>query len=97
MLALADEIDLAAVGRVLQAQPVPARLAPKPYSPAYLQYQTPPLVMEADAERLVNAALRRATPFRGMASLFTAPLGQMTGSVESSTKGLEGHVRLGLD
>jgi hypothetical protein len=53
---IADEIDLAAVPRVLQAQTVPARLEPKPYAPAYLQYQTPPLVVEADALGLAPVA-----------------------------------------
>lgn len=55
------------------------------------------LVIDADAERLVNAALRQASPVLGAASLLTAPLGRMTGSVESSTKGLEGHLRVALD
>jgi hypothetical protein len=44
---IADEIDLAAVPRLLQTEPARARLTPKPYTPAYLQYQTPPLVIDA--------------------------------------------------
>jgi hypothetical protein len=46
---IADEIDLAAVQRVLQAATARAKLQPKPYTPAYLQYQTPPLVIDAEA------------------------------------------------
>lgn len=46
---IADEIDLAAVPRALRTEPARARLEPKPYTPAYLQYQTPPLVIDAEA------------------------------------------------
>jgi hypothetical protein len=46
---IADEIDLAAVPRVLQAEAVPSRLVSKPYTPEYVQYQAPPLVIEAAA------------------------------------------------
>lgn len=53
---IADEIDLAAVPRTLQTTPARARLEPKPYTPAYLQYQTPPLVIEAEALDLPDLA-----------------------------------------
>jgi hypothetical protein len=46
---IADEIDLAKAPGVLQAEAVPSRLVSKPYTPAYLQYQTPPLVIEGEA------------------------------------------------
>jgi hypothetical protein len=45
---VADEVDLAAVPRLLETQAAPARLAPKPSTPAYVQYQTPPLVIDGD-------------------------------------------------
>lgn len=45
---IAEEIDLAAVPRLLSAQPAPARLSPKPATPAYVQYQEPPLVIDGD-------------------------------------------------
>lgn len=44
----AEEIDLSAVPRLLSAQPSPARLSPKPATPAYVQYQEPPLVVDGD-------------------------------------------------
>jgi hypothetical protein len=46
---VAEEIDLAQVPRLLAAQPAPARLMPKPATPAYVQYQTPPLVVDGEA------------------------------------------------
>jgi len=46
---VAEEIDLAHVPRLLAAQPAPARLMPKPATPAYVQYQTPPLVVDGEA------------------------------------------------
>jgi hypothetical protein len=46
---VAEEIDLAAVPRLLAAQPAPARLSPKPATPAYVQYQAPPLVVDGEA------------------------------------------------
>jgi hypothetical protein len=46
---VADEIDLAAVPRLLEAQAVPARLAPKPQTPASVQYQQPPLIIDGEA------------------------------------------------
>jgi hypothetical protein len=53
---IADEIDLAGVPRALQTEPARARLEPKPYTPAYLQYQTPPLVIDAEALDLPDVA-----------------------------------------
>jgi hypothetical protein len=46
---IADEIDLAAVPRLLATQAAPARLDPKPLTPASVQYQQPPLVIDGDA------------------------------------------------
>jgi hypothetical protein len=46
---VADEIDLAAVPRLLDTQAAPARLAPKPLTPASVQYQQPPLVIDGEA------------------------------------------------
>jgi hypothetical protein len=46
---VADEVDLAAVPRLLEAQAVPARLVPKPQTPASVQYQQPPLVIDGEA------------------------------------------------
>ena len=45
---VAEEIDLAAVPGLLAAQPAPARLSPKPATPAYVQYQSPPLVIDGE-------------------------------------------------
>ncbi len=46
---VAEEVDLAAVPRLLTTQAAPARLVPKPFTPAYVQYQTPPLVIDGEA------------------------------------------------
>jgi hypothetical protein len=56
---IADEIDLSAVQRVLRTATARARLEPKPYTPAYLQYQTPPLLIEAEALELPEIAACR--------------------------------------
>jgi hypothetical protein len=57
---IADEIDLAAVPRLLQAVPERVRLEPKPYTPAYLQYRTLPLVIDAEAVDLPSVKGCRA-------------------------------------
>jgi hypothetical protein len=49
---VAEEADLAALPRLLQAQASPARLAPKPFTPAYVQYQQPPIVLDGEALQL---------------------------------------------
>jgi hypothetical protein len=46
---IADEIDLAAVPRLLDTPAAPARLQPKPLTPASVRYQQPPLVVDGDA------------------------------------------------
>jgi len=46
---IADEVDLAAVPRLLETQAAPARLDPKPLTPASVQYQQAPLVVDGDA------------------------------------------------
>jgi hypothetical protein len=46
---IADEVDLAAVPRLLETPAAPARLAPKPQTPQSVRYQTPPLVIDGDA------------------------------------------------
>jgi hypothetical protein len=46
---IAETIDLAVVPRVISAPTVAARLAPKPPTPAYVQYDKPPLVFDGDA------------------------------------------------
>ena len=46
---VAETIDLAAVARLMGAEAVPARLAPKPATPAYVQYDKPPLSCEGEA------------------------------------------------
>ncbi len=43
---IADEVDLAAVPRLLETTAAPARLAPKPQTPQSVRYQTPPLVID---------------------------------------------------
>jgi len=49
---VAEEADLAALPRLLQAQASPARLAPKPFTPAYVRYQQPPIVLDGEALQL---------------------------------------------
>lgn len=46
---VAETIDLAAVARLMGAEAVPARLAPKPATPAYVQYDKPPLSCDGEA------------------------------------------------
>ena len=46
---VAEAVDLAALPRLIGGAPVPARLVPKPATPAYVQYQTPPLSFDSDA------------------------------------------------
>ena len=46
---VAEAIDLAAVPALMPAQTSVARLAPKPATPAYLQYQAPPLLIDGEA------------------------------------------------
>jgi hypothetical protein len=45
---IAEEVDLAAVPRLVQAQAAPARLAMKVSTPAYVQYKQPPIVIEGE-------------------------------------------------
>ena len=58
-------------------------------------------VLKADAEQVVNAALLRLGPRLGVGALgsglFTKPLGELNGSVSSSTSGMTGRVSLGVD
>jgi Protein of unknown function (DUF3352) len=59
-------------------------------------------VMKADAEQVANAALARLGPQLGLGGafgsrLFTTPLGELKGSLSSSTSGLSGNLSLGLD
>lgn len=60
------------------------------------------VVMKADAEQVANSALRRLGPQLGLGGafgsrLFTGPLGELNGSVSSSTSGLRGRVTLGVE
>jgi hypothetical protein len=75
---IADEIDLAAVPRLLQASASHARLAPKAYTPAYLQYQVAPLVIDAetlDVPEVDGCRVRIKVFDYGIVSLaFTRPL-----------------------
>lgn len=57
---VAEEIDLSAVPRLLQAPASPARLAPKPFTPAYVQYRVPPIVMDGDGLSLAGLGPLRA-------------------------------------
>jgi hypothetical protein len=57
---VAEEADLAALPRVLQAEASPARLAPKPFTPAYVQYQNPPIVLDGEALQLPGLSPLRA-------------------------------------
>ena len=60
------------------------------------------LVLSADAEKLADALLDRLSSQIGLtgalgARLFTGPLGDLTGAVESSTSGLKGRLELTFD
>lgn len=46
---VAESADLSAVPRLIGGPAVPARLAPKPATPAYVQYEKPPLSFDGDA------------------------------------------------
>jgi hypothetical protein len=46
---VAETIDLQAVPRLISAPAVAARLAPKPATPAYVQYEKPPLSFDGEA------------------------------------------------
>ena len=57
------------------------------------------IVATADAERVANEAIRR---FQGgtaglAGSLFTGPLGALTGSLETDTRGMRGKLRLEVE
>lgn len=45
---VAESVDLPRLTMLLGGAPAPARFAPKPAAPAYVQYQQPPLQIEAD-------------------------------------------------
>jgi hypothetical protein len=46
---VAESADLAAIPALISGQTVPARLAPKPATPAYVQYEKPLLSFDGDA------------------------------------------------
>jgi hypothetical protein len=46
---ICETVDLPAVGRLMGPEAVPARLAPKPATPAYIQYENPPLSFDGEA------------------------------------------------
>ena len=59
-------------------------------------------VLKADAEQVANAALARLGPRLGLGGafgsrLFTGPLGELNGSVSSTTSGMSGKLTLGID
>jgi hypothetical protein len=85
---------------VVANQPALAgRLATAPA--AAVQGATGSLVMSADAEKLANSVIRRLGTQLGpsvalLGQRFTAPLGELTGSVKTSTDGMTGKVSLGI-
>ena len=46
---VAESADLSAIPTLISGETVPARLAPKPATPAYVQYEKPPLSFDGDA------------------------------------------------
>jgi hypothetical protein len=46
---VAESVDLARLAALMKGATAPARFAPKPAVPAYVQYQQPPLQLEAEA------------------------------------------------
>lgn len=51
---VAELADLAGVTRLIPAETAQARLAPKPVTPAYVQYQQPPVVVDGDAVQMAE-------------------------------------------
>jgi hypothetical protein len=45
---VAETVDLQAIPKLIGAPAVPARLAPKPATPPYIQYETPPLSFDGE-------------------------------------------------
>src|SRR5262249_28997806 len=46
---VAESADLSAIPALISGETVPARLAPKPATPDYVQYEKPPLSFDGDA------------------------------------------------
>src|SRR5262245_43708286 len=46
---VAESADLPAIPALISGETVPARLLPKPATPAYVQYEKPPLSFDSDA------------------------------------------------
>jgi hypothetical protein len=46
---IAESVDLTAIPPLIGGPAVPARFAPKPATPAYVQYDNPPLIFEGEA------------------------------------------------
>lgn len=46
---VAESVDLTRIPALISGQAIPARLAPKPATPAYVQYEKPPLDFDGDA------------------------------------------------
>ena len=62
---VAESIDLAAVSSLMGTQAVAARLAPKSATPAYVQYEKPPLSLDGEVfETLAKAERSHANRFQ---------------------------------
>ena len=88
------------IGRTLVAADTPARARQLAAArPQPVPGVNGSLVLEADAERLAQELVHRFAPGTGglPTAVFTTPLGQLTGSVESGTDGMRGRLMLGID
>ena len=75
-----------------------ARARPPRVEPRTVEGAEGALVMSANGEAIANAVLEQLGGLTGAGGqFFTGPIGDLTGSVESSTDGLRGSVRLAID
>ncbi len=51
---VAEAVDLAGVAKALGAETAKARLAPKPVTPGYIQYQQPPVLVDGEAVQMAE-------------------------------------------
>ena len=87
------------VGDVLVVSNRPARaLAIAAADPEPVEGASGAIVFSANAEELADRALAQLGGVEAIGGqLFTSPLGELTGSIESSADGLRGSITLGID
>ena len=93
-----DSVSFGVVDDVFVAAETPERAqAVAALEPRAVEGAEGALAFSASAEAIADAALAQLGGLAGAGSLFTGPLGDLTGSVESSTDGLRGSIRLAID